>query len=87
MSGYVRLPRWLLICLGAGAVALVFFRPGGLRSVGPYAAFLLCPLMHILMMGHMGHGHDHKDETGGEAVGSCHGGGPARKETTREESA
>lgn len=91
MNGHLKLDRWLLICLGLGAAAFLFIRPGALKSVAPYAVFLLCPLMHILMMGHMshgheGHGHERGVNAGGESTGSCHGDGSTHEETTQKES-
>jgi hypothetical protein len=61
----------VLLCLvpiaAIGAVAIVGLQP---PSVLLYGAFLLCPLMHLLMMG----GKEH----GGEHAGHRHAEPPAR---------
>ncbi len=86
MNGHFKLDRLLSICLGLGVVALLFIRPGTLGTVAPYAVFLLCPLMHVFMMGHMGDGHEHRDNEGAESTGACHSSGAAPSGAAEKES-
>lgn len=48
--------RWLVPCVvlvGAGGVALYL---AGFKEIVFYSVLLICPLLHLAMMG--GHGHD-----------------------------
>jgi len=68
LVGESRLTRVVLLCVVLLAIGVGLNRLGVLRGLGSAAIFLLCPLMHVLMMfgtgsGCHGHGHgNHGDD-------------------------
>lgn len=71
LTGDSKLTRIVLLCVVLLAIGVGLNRIGLLQGVGSAAIFLLCPLMHVLMMlgigagchrgGHAGHDANKKD--------------------------
>ena len=52
----------ILFCIGIMIAIIVAHRSGSLPAIAPYALFLLCPLMHLVMHGAMHNHHRHPSE-------------------------
>ena len=63
-----KLTRIAALCAVVLAVGYGLSRAGLLRGIGTWGIFLLCPLMHVVMMVVMGHG----SHSGGRGHGAEH---------------
>lgn len=67
--------RIVALCIAVMAVGYGLYRAGLLRGIGTWGVFLLCPLMHVVMMLVMGRGcHGHAESPSPNDSASTEGG-------------